>query len=196
MAKKIDDTSVVLMELRDVKVAELLTDPGDAEPTYGEWVDLAGALTLQVSPEMVTKNLMGDSITMDTYSRTTGINFTATNSVLSFSGLKVVLGGKVTTAGSEATETVTYSMTAETATPPYFKLEGKWDYASTDGTVADAHIVMHKCRISEAPDFTINDASGDFGECSFSGVAVPTRKDGKWMDMVLNATAKEIGAGE
>lgn len=88
MAEKIDDTSVVLMELRDVKVAELLTDPGDAAPTYGEWVDLAGILTLQVSPEMVTKNLMGDSITMDTYSRTTGINFTVTNSVLSFSDLK------------------------------------------------------------------------------------------------------------
>ena len=196
MATSIDDTSVVLMELQDVKVAKLLTDPSTAEPTYGEWIDLAGILTLQISPEMVTKNLQGDSIVMDTYSRTTGINFTVTNSVLSFSGLEVILGGQVTRSGTDLTEKVTYSMTSETATPPYFKLEGKWNYASTDGTLADAHVILYKCRMSEAPDFSINDASGDFGECTFSGVAVPTKKSGKWWDMILNATAEEIGAGE
>ena len=50
----IQDTRVVLMELADVKVAPLLTDPADGETTYGEFVDLAGALSLQISPEMVT----------------------------------------------------------------------------------------------------------------------------------------------
>ena len=196
MAASIDDTKVVLMELQDVKVAKLLTDPSTAEPTYGEWVDLAGILTLQISPEMETKNLQGDSIIMDTYSRITGINFTVTNSVLSFSGLEVIMGGKVTRSGTDLTEKVTYSMTADAATPPYFKIEGKWNYPSTDGTVADAHVTLYKCRMTEAPDFDINDASGDFGECSFTGSAVPTNYSGKWWDMILNATAEEIGAGE
>ena len=53
--------------------------------------------------------------------------------------------------------------------------------------------MLYKCRLSEAPDFTINDSSGDFGDCSFSGVAMPTNSDGKWMDMTLNATAAAIG---
>ena len=39
--------------------------------------------------------------------------------------------------------------------------------------------------MTEAPDFDINDASGDFGECSFTGSAVPTNHSGKWWDMVL-----------
>ena len=92
------------------------------------------------------------------------------------------------------TEKVTYSMTGASATPGYFKIEGKWNYPSTDGTVKDAHVILYKCRVSEPPDFTINDSSGDFGDCSFTAVAVPTNKDGKWWDMVLQAKATEIGA--
>ena len=72
----IQDTRVVLMELADVKVAPLLTDPADGEATYGAFVDLACALSLQISPEMVTKTLYGDSTIMDNYSRTTSINIT------------------------------------------------------------------------------------------------------------------------
>lgn len=189
----IQDTRVVLMELSDVKVAPLLTDPADAEPTYGDFVDLAGILSLQISPEMVTKNLMGDSTIMDTYSRITSVNFTVTNSVLSFGGLEVMLGGKITKTGEGDAEKVTYSMTKETATPKYFLLEGKWDYPSTDGTVGDGHVVLYKCRVSEAPDFTINDSSGDFGECTFSGVALPTNFSGKWWDSTLAAKATAIG---
>lgn len=188
----IDSQRVVLMELRDVKVAPLLTDPVSGETTYGDYVDLAGALSLQVTPQMESKTLYGDSTVMDTYSRTTSIQFTVTNSVVSFDGLKVVVGGSITKDGTEGTEAITYSMLAENATPGYFKLEGKWDYASTDNTVKDAHCILYKCRITEAPDFTINDTSGDFGDCSFTGTAVPTNADGKWWDMVLNATAKEI----
>lgn len=188
----IQDTRVVLMELSDVQVAPLLTDPADEEPTYGEFVDLSGALSLQVSPEMVTKTLYGDSTIMDNYSRTTSINFTATNSVISLSGLEVIIGGKVTKTGTGLTEKVTYSMTKEAATPGYFKLEGKWDYPSTDGTVQAAHVILHKCRVSEPPDFTINDSSGDFGDCSFTGIAVPTNFTGKWWDMVLEAQATPI----
>ena len=180
------------MELSDVKVAPLLTDPADAEPTYGEFVDLAGILSLQISPEMVTKNLMGDSTIMDSYSRITSVNFTVTNSVLSYGGLQVMLGGVITKEGEGAEEKVTYSMTKETATPKYFLLEGKWDYPSTDGTVADGHVVLYKCRVSEAPDFTINDSSGDFGECTFSGVALPTNFNGRWWSNTLQATASAI----
>ena len=194
MAGKILDTRVVLMELSDVKVAPLLTDPTEGETTYGAFVDLAGVLSLQVSPEMVSKTLYGDSTVMDNYARTTSINFTVTNSVISYSGLKCILGGNVSTEGTDGTEKVTYSITAANATPGYFKLEGKWDYASTDGTVKDAHVVLYKCRLSEAPDFTINDSSGDFGDYSFTGVAMPTNGEGKWMDMTLNATASDIGA--
>ena len=190
----IQDTRVVLMELADVKVAPLLTDPADGEATYGDFVDLAGALSLQISPEMVTKTLYGDSTIMDNYSRTTSINITVTNSVISLSGLEVIIGGKVTKSGEALTEKVTYSMTGASATPGYFKIEGKWNYPSTDGTVKDAHVVLYKCRVSEPPDFTINDSSGDFGDCSFTAVAVPTNKDGKWWDMVLQAKATEIGA--
>lgn len=194
MAGKILDTRVVLMELSDVKVAPLLADPTGGATTYGTFVDLAGVLSLQVSPEMVSKTLYGDSTVMDNYARTTSINFTVTNSVISYSGLECILGGNVSTEGLDDTEKVTYSITAANATPGYFKLEGKWDYASTDGTVKDAHVVLYKCRLSEAPDFTINDSSGDFGDCSFSGVAMPTNSDGKWMDMTLNATAAVIGS--
>lgn len=188
----IDSSRVVLMELRDVKVAPLLTDPASGTATYGEFVDLTGALSLKVSPKMESKTLYGDSTIMDTYSRTTSVDFTASNSVVSFEGLKVLMGGNVAKSGESGNEKITYSMSAANATPGYFKIEGKWDYASTDNTVKDAHVVLYKCRVTEAPEFTINDTSGDFGNCEFTGTAVPTNADGKWWDMTLNASATEI----
>lgn len=185
-----DITALRLMELKDVKVSRMISDPADAEPTYDNPVDLAGALSFQVSPELENKILYGDSTIMDSYSRTTSINFTVTNSVVSLSGLEVIMGGQITRAGADGVETVIYELTAKNATPPYFKIEGKWDYAGE--TIGDAHIVLYKCRVSEPPDFTINDSSGDFGDCSFTGTAMPTRKSGHWWQLILNKEEKEI----
>ena len=72
----------------------------------------------------------------------------------------------------------------------FHKSEGKWDYAGE--TIGDAHIVLYKCRVSEPPDFTVNDSSGDFGDCSFTGTAMPTRKSGHWWQLILNKEEKEI----
>lgn len=185
-----DITALRLMELKDVKVSRMVSDSADAEPTYDNPVDLAGALSFQVSPELENKILYGDSTIMDSYSRTTSINFTVTNSVVSLSGLEVIMGGKITRAGADKAETVIYELTAKNATPPYFKIEGKWDYAGE--TIGDAHIVLYKCRVSEPPDFTVNDSSGDFGDCSFTGTAMPTRKSGHWWQLILNKEGKEI----
>lgn len=185
-----DITALRLMELKDVKVSRMISDSADAEPTYDNPVDLAGALSFQVSPELENKILYGDSTIMDSYSRTTSINFTVTNSVVSLSGLEVIMGGQITRAGADKAETVIYELTAKNATPPYFKIEGKWDYAGE--TIGDAHIVLYKCRVSEPPDFTVNDSSGDFGDCSFTGTAMPTRKSGHWWQLILNKEEKEI----
>ena len=185
-----DITALRLMELKDVKVSRMISDSADAEPTYDNPVDLAGALSFQVSPELENKILYGDSTIMDSYSRTTSINFTVTNSVVSLSGLEVIMGGQITRAGADEAETVIYELTAKNATPPYFKIEGKWDYVGE--AIGDAHIVLYKCRVSEPPDFTVNDSSGDFGDCSFTGTAMPTRKSGHWWQLILNKEEKEI----
>lgn len=185
-----DITALRLMELKDVKVSRMISDSADAEPIYDTPVDLAGALSFQVSPELENKILYGDSTIMDSYSRTTSINFTVTNSVVSLSGLEVIMGGQITRTGADKAETVIYELTAKNATPPYFKIEGKWDYAGE--TIGDAHIVLYKCRVSEPPDFTVNDSSGDFGDCSFTGTAMPTRKSGHWWQLILNKEEKDI----
>lgn len=185
-----DITALRLMELKDIKVSRMISDSVDAEPVYDNPVDLAGALSFQVSPELENKTLYGDSTIMDSYSRTTSINFTVTNSVVSLAGLEVIMGGQILTTGAAAAETVTYELTAKNATPPYFKIEGKWDYVGEN--IGDAHIVLHKCRLSEPPDFTVNDSSGDFGDCSFTGTAMPTRKSGHWWQLILNKEEKDI----
>lgn len=151
---------------------------------------------MQIQPEQETKQLFGDSTIMDSYSKTTNITLSVTNSVLSLEGFKVLVGGDITKTGSDKTEVVTYSFAKKNSTPKYFKLEGKWNYPSNDGTIEDGHVVFYKCKLSEAPSLTINDASGDYGDCSFSANAVPLNSNGKWYDMILNATAKEIGASD
>jgi hypothetical protein len=49
--------NVKLMELRDVKIAKLLTDSA-TDPTYGTPVDIPGAIKVQVSPKTESKKLM------------------------------------------------------------------------------------------------------------------------------------------
>lgn len=182
-------TAVKLMELTDAKVAKMLTDVSSA-PTYDSLVDLSGALKLTISPKSEMKKLYGDSELKDIYSRVTEIEIDGECTVLSLDALKIMLGGTVTASGTTPNQKQTFALTSATATLPFFKLEGKWTYAGEG--LGDAHVVLYKCKVSEAPAIEINDASGNFGTIKFKAVALPATANGAWYDLILNETAAAI----
>ena len=181
--------AVKLMELADVKVAKLLTDVSSA-PTYDSLVNLSGALKLTISPKSEMKKLYGDSELKDVYSRVTEIEIDGECTVLSLDALKIMLGGTVTASGTTPNQKQTFALTSATATLPFFKIEGKWTYAGEG--LGDAHVVLYKCKVSDAPAVEINDASGAFGTIKFKAIALPATANGAWYDLVLNETAASI----
>jgi hypothetical protein len=177
-----------MMELREVSVARMESDLATA-PTYGTGVRLDAAVKLTVQPKTESKELNGDSVLQDVYARTTAVDLDIEVGLLSLDGYQIMVGGSVTTTGTTPNQKVVYSLKASDWSPPYFKLEGRWTYAGVG--IGDAHVILYKCKVTDAPAIELNDASGNFGTVKFKASALPATADGSWFDIVLNETAVE-----
>lgn len=180
-----------LMELVDAKIAQITADlAGGGNPTYAALVDLMGVTKITVAPKTESKKLYGDSELKDLYTKTTEIELDVEMSFYSLDAMKVIMGGTLTDAGTTPNQTSTYSLKATNSAPPYFKIEGKWNYAG-DG-IGDAHVVLYKCKVTDPPSLELNDASGAFGTAKFKAVALPCASNGNWFDVKVNETAAVI----
>lgn len=177
-------TEVRLMELRKVTVYPLTSDT-NSSPVYGEGVQVPGILSLHITPKIETKELFGDSMVKDIYSRVVGSDIQIENSLMSVEALAVIQGGTVSTSGEGLSEVKTYTFDKDDATPPYFKIEGEWTYAGSG--IAIAKVTIYKAKCTQAPDIVINDSSGDFGNLSAQLSAVACTSNGKWIDYEFKA---------
>lgn len=189
------DHNLKMMELQDAKLAQVLTDKtGDANPTYSAtWADLMGITKITVAPKTETKKLYGDSELKDVYTKTTEVELDVEASFMSLDALKAVMGGTLVDSGVTPNQKTVFSLKSSNSTPPYFKIEGKWNYTGVaDG--ADAHVILYKCKVTDPPTFELNDASGSFGTMKFKAVAFPCASNGTWFDVIVNETAAVISA--
>lgn len=185
-----------LMELTDAKIARMTADTvGAATPTYeSTWSDLVGVTKISVAPKTETKKLYGDSELKDVYTKTTEIELDVEASFIGLDALKVILGGTVTDAGTTPNQTTVYSLLGSNSTPPYFKIEGKWNYTGV-ADAADAHVILYKCKVTDPPTFDINDSSGAFGTMKFKAIAFPCLANSLgWFDIKVNETAAAIAS--
>lgn len=180
-------TYTKILELSDVKIAPLTDDPAGGSPTYGSLVDVPGVIKLGVKPTMTNKELRGDNKLLDIWSKVERIEWSLENAKLPLDVLKIMMGGTVTAAGTSPDQTQTYELLGAD-TPGYFKLEGKADYTE-DGT-GDVHVVFHKCKATEPPNFEIT--GEEFANVSASGIAIPLESNDKLLTVVINETAADI----
>lgn len=181
--------AVKLMELRNVKIAKLLSDI-TGNPFYDAMVNLTGAVKLTISPKAETKKLKGDSTTIDIYQKITEVELDVEIALLSLDGLQVIQGGTVTSSGTTPSQKTVYSLKSTDPSPGYFKIEGQWTYAG-DG-IGDAHVVLYKVKATDLPAIELNDSSGNFGTVKFKAIAVPALSNASWYDIVLNETLTAI----
>jgi hypothetical protein len=202
----IADKEFKTLELVDGKISKLLTDTkGQASPTYDAAVDLPGMLSIKVKPKMDTKLLKGDSELLDQYSKVTEVTLDVECAMFSLDALAILCGGAVTATAETTTgakdSKIKYAFKSKSK-PQFFKMEGKWTYVNDEitGSGGDAHVIVYKCKVSDPPEFELNDASGDFGKCKFTCTAVACRAGSDttngtdWYDIQFNETAVTIGA--
>ena len=182
-------TKVKMMELRDAKIAKLVTDNATA-PTYGTSVDLEGMTKITITPKTDSKKLYGDSVLKDIYQKVTEVELDVECSFLTLEALEIAIGGSIASTGVTPNQKTTYSLKGDDASPGYFKIEGQWTYAG-DG-IGDAHVVLYKCKVTDPPVVEVNDASGNFGTMKFKAIAIPASSNDSWYDIVLNETKTDI----
>lgn len=178
-----------LLELKDVKITPLDSDPSGGAPSYGTPVDVPGIMKLSMAPDMLKKELSGDNQVLDVWSKVRAVKWTIQHAKLSLGALSVILGGSVTLAGVSPNQTQTYSLSASDD-PKYFKIEGQVVYV--DEGLGDAHFVLYKCKAETAPKWDVTDMSGDFAKVQGDGLAIPLLSNGKMFDIVFNETAVAV----
>ncbi|AEG14699.1 phage major tail protein, phi13 family [Desulfofundulus kuznetsovii DSM 6115] len=181
-------TVLKLLELEDVKVFKMTADT-DTAPTYDTAVDIPGITKIGIAPKVENKKLQGDSKLLDIYSKVTEVELDIEFAELSLDAMKVLVGGEVTTSGTTPNQVTTYSLKPDTATAPYFKLEGRWLYAG-DG-IGDAVVRFYKCKVSDI-SFEINDASGNFGTVRAKAFAIPCESNNAWFDIDVRESAQPL----
>ena len=127
-------------------------------------IDLPGVQTLSLTPTFVEKELRGDEVVLDKYTKLDSINWSFTNAIMSLDALSALLGGAVSTSGSNQVFTLT-----GLDLPYYFVLEGQAEYTSEAG--GDIHVRLFKAKANKV-DYELK--GEDYCVVSVSGMAIPT----------------------
>lgn len=180
---------VRILELQDARISPLTADTGGA-PTYGASIDLPGIVKIGLTPVMESKELFGDNMLLDVWSKVTKVETEIECSELSLDAIRVIMGEAVTLTGTTPNQRQTYALRGTDAMPGYFRIQGRWLYTGTGA--GDAHIVLYKVRATEAPSFEAQGADGSFSMVSFKGVAIPAISNSSWFDIMINETATPI----
>lgn len=185
-------TDLKLIQLYDAQIKKLTADSG-ASPTYDTPMDCPGVTKISVQPKMDMKELKGDGATLDIYSRITSLEVEIEMAMLPMAALPIIQGGTLAAGGTTPNQTQTYDLSLDSPGPSYFGVEGVWDYVG-DG-IADAHLVVQKVKCTEPPLIEVQDANGDFAKVTIKGMAVPSKANKKFFQIVANESAQPLTLG-
>ena len=184
-------TETKAFELADAKVFLQSADTAGGSPTYGSPVDIPGVLSLGIAPHFITKELRGDSVIIDLYSKADYIDVKLTNAKIPLNILDMLMGGTVANTGTTPNEIQTYDLsTADEA--GYVKIEGQAVYAD----VGDVHVVFYKGKLQAGAEWEMADNSGDFAKLTATIRFIPTTgtvsAKHRLMAVILNETETAI----
>lgn len=183
-------TQTKVLELKDAKVFPLTADPAGGTPTYGSPVDIPGILKLDITPNVITKELHGDNVLLDIYTKVESVDIGVDNAILPLDVLRLFMGGTVTASGVTPNQQQTYDL-ANGDKPGYIKIQGQAVYV--DPGLGDVHVIFYKCKTTEAPKWSFEGVDGDFAKVSTKLKAIPLQAAGnKLLSVVINETATAI----
>jgi hypothetical protein len=134
-----------LFGLRDVKIRRLVSDsPNVSAPTYGPAIDVPGAASLEITPEIETQELRGDDALLAQQSAVVGYNVTLTFVRTDLQVWAAVFGSTVDTPDDD-TAIVRFRAGDEL---PYFRLDGLVE--GTAEGVESVRYTIYKMKVTDA----------------------------------------------
>lgn len=183
-----------ILGINDLKIALIAVDDDSdfaVSSTGGsaDVIDIKGIQTLALTPSFIEKDLRGDEVVLDRYTKLDNIGWSFTNAYMSLDALGLLLGGATVAGGSGVNESQTYTLRGQDL-PKYFVLQAQTKY--TDA--GDVQVRLYKCKASKV-DYELK--GEDYATVSVSGIAIPTQfqfagNGGKIKDVIINETATPI----
>ena len=183
-----------ILGINDLKISPIAVDDDNdfaVSSTSGsaDVIDIKGIQTLALTPAFIEKDLRGDEVVLDRYTKLDNIGWSFTNAIMSLEALNILLGGGIIAGGTGTAETQTYTLRGADL-PRYFVLQAQSKY--TDA--GDVQVRLYKCKASKV-DYELK--GEDYAIVSVSGIAIPTQfqfagNGGKIKDVIINETATAI----
>ncbi len=166
--------------VQHAQVASLMTDVAGSSPTFGEWFDVPGIKSFEISGDMETKELRGDNRLIDSQSTIKKVTAKFEHAKLSLMILQVMLGGAV-----PATDTLPYAgmgwQLPVTAFPKPFGM--RVASATQDAPGGAVLFSMTRCSLSKFPE--IGAAEDDYKIVSGEINIVPPVGTGDWLAITI-----------
>jgi hypothetical protein len=174
----INDLKLIVIQQDDSATFRVASTGGAREV-----IDLPGVQTLSLTPTFVEKELRGDEVVLDKYTKLDSINWSFTNAIMSLTALEALLGGSVS-----GTTNKTFTLTGLDL-PKYFVLEGQAEYTDE----GDIHVRLYKAKANKV-DYELK--GEDYAVVNVSGMAIPTQCN-VWNSVTENGgRVKEITINE
>jgi hypothetical protein len=166
--------------VQHAQIASLATDVAGAAPTFGEWFDVPGIKSFEISGDMETKELRGDNRLIDSQSTIKKVTAKFEHAKLSLMILQVMLGGAV-----PATDTLPYAgmgwQMPITAFPKPFGM--RVASATQDAPGGAVLFSMTRCSLSKFPE--IGAAEDDYKIVAGEINIVPPVGTGDWLAITI-----------
>jgi len=176
----------IVFGVKDCKIAKLLTDVTSA-PTYDPVIDVPGIQEFGFKPNITSKELKGDEITIDSRSKIDFIEISVKNAKIALDALEVIFGGTLSSTGS--TPNQKHKLAQKGADRPhFFKIEAQ--VIDVDDEDADLHFVSYKAKVSSVGD--LGAVGDDYKVVSFTAKGIPCTSDDSFYDLDYNETAETI----
>lgn len=177
-----------LFNIDACKISPLTSDPSGGTPVYGASVFVPGIRDLNITPDVLSKELYGDARVLSRKNKVRAINATVGNARLNTDAMAIMLGGTVTDTGTTPAQASTYDLLG-TSQPSPFKLEAQILAIDGQPVGGDVHMVLWKAVVDTA---SLGGAQEDFAIPGFTITGTTLDSTLKMMSIITNETKVAI----
>ena len=163
----------------------------------GALVDIIKIKRIVLKPVIQSAQAEGEGAVFAVHGKVKAVEITFEHTVMAQSVYSQLVGGAAPVITGTTPNLISTTSVAATAFP-YFKIEaqtksitGLDTLTAADAVPADCHLVLYKCKLTDAPDLGLTD--GEYVQGSFKALAiVDPANSNKLFDIVANQTAANI----
>lgn len=173
--------------VKEVRLAQLLTDPAGGAATYGATVAVPGAKEVAITGVVNTKYLRGDNSLLDADAVFEHMEATFSFGKQNLDLYALMTDAAVVDAGVTPNQSSTWTF-LRTTNLKYFQIDCR--SVSADFIQGDVRFTLYKCKIMALP--TMGLAEEDYRHAQLNVAVMPRIADNQWISEIFRETAAAL----